>query len=116
GLAADLHLALGGSDAEAGARRLAAYAAELRQATGPLATAFAREAPTLTREALARDHPGQLVAWAAAVRVAVLAPSTGAAGVIAELGPSVSDHLALTETGRAFADASQSGLLVLPDD
>jgi hypothetical protein len=115
GLAADLRQARGGSEAEVGARLLAAYAADLRQATGPLATAFAREAPTLTRETLAADRQGQLVAWAAAVRIAVLSPSAGAAGLIAELSPCVSGHPALTEIGQAFAEASRSGLLVLPE-
>jgi hypothetical protein len=115
GLAADLHQALGGRDAEVGARQLAAYAANLRQATGPLAAAFAHETPMLTRESLAGDHPGQLIAWAAAVRIAVLAPPSGAAGLIAEFSPSISDHPALMEVGQSFAEASRSGVLVLPE-
>jgi hypothetical protein len=115
GLAADLLQALGDRDAEVGALRLAAYAADLRQATGPLATAFAREAPLITRESLAGDHSGQLVAWASAVRIAVLAPSSGAANLIAELSPRVSDHPALMEVGQSFAEACRSGVLVLPE-
>jgi hypothetical protein len=115
GLAADLRQALGGLDAEVGARRLAAYAADLRQATGPLAAAFANEAPMLTRESLANDHAGQLVAWAAAVRIAVLAPSSGSASLITELSPCISDYPALIEVGQSFAEASRSGVLVLPE-
>ena len=115
GLAADLRQSRGGSEAEVSARLLAAYAADLRQATGPLATAFAREAPGLTRETLASHRPGQLVAWAGAVRIAVLSPSACAAGLITELSACVSGHPALVEIGQSFAEASRSGLLVLPE-
>jgi hypothetical protein len=115
GLAADLRQALGQHDPEVAARRIAAYAAGLRQATGPLAAAFAHEAQEVTRAGLAGDRTGQLLAWAAAVRIAVLAPSTGAATLIADLSPRVSEYAALTEVGQLFAEASRSGLLILPE-
>jgi hypothetical protein len=115
GLAADLHAASDSDRASIAARRLAALAARLHHPTGALAAAFAQEATFVKRERLADDRSGQLVAWASAARAAVLSPSAGAAGILAELALCVANHPALTEVGQAFAEASRAGVIVMPE-
>ena len=112
GLAADLCEASGKPEASVAARRLGALAVELRSATGDIATAFAEEAVNVN--GLTDDRSGMLVAWASAVRVAVMAPSIGAAGLILEFEAGVTGHPGLLGFGEAFADASRAGLVVAP--
>lgn len=112
GLAADLCEAAGMPEASVAARRLGALAVELRTDVGEIAAAFAVEAENV--KGLADDRAGQLVAWASAVRVAVLAPSIGAAGLIADFESCVTGYRGLLALGSAFADASRAGLVVAP--
>lgn len=115
GLAADLLEAANAPTASVAARRLAAYASALSAPTGHLASAFAELAPEVSREALGDDRAGQLVALCAAARVALLAPSAGPAKVLLDLLPCVSEQHALTEALTALADASRTGIVVLPE-
>ncbi|MGY1635417.1 hypothetical protein ACI78V_02035 [Geodermatophilus sp. SYSU D00742] len=112
GLAADVLEAAGAAPATVAARRLAAYADALSAPTGPLASAFADLIGEVTRDKLAEDRAGQLLALAAAARVALLAPSASPASVLADLLPCVSDQAALTEALDALADASRAGIVV----
>jgi hypothetical protein len=114
-LLADLAEAAGAPAASVAARRLAALASVLRQATGPLAASFAELAQLVTREDLSDDRVGQLLAWAAAARIAVLAPSAGPAGVLLELAPTIAGLDALVGVGQALADAARAGIVVLPE-
>lgn len=111
GLAAHLHA----SPAHRAARELAAYQQHLAQPAGQLAAAFATSASHITRDALSDDRAGQLLAWAAAVRAAIVAPASGASGVLADLGPCFTDTPALAAVGDAFALAAQSGAIALPE-
>lgn len=111
GLAAHLHA----SPAHRAARELAAYQQHLTQPAGKLAAAFATSAGHITRDALSDDRAGQLLAWAAAVRAAIVAPASGASGVLADLGPCFTDTPALAAVGDAFALAAQSGAIALPE-
>ena len=111
GLASLLHQ----DPAHAAARRLAAYQARMTSATGELAAAFAEDQPLITRDALGDDRTGQLLAWASAARIAVVAPASGAAAILAELGPCVADFPGLTKVGQELATASLSGAIALPE-
>jgi hypothetical protein len=111
GLASLLHT----DESSAAARRLAAYQAHLTSATGPLASAFAEDQHLISRDALADDRVGQLLAWASAARVAVLAPASGAASVLAELAPSVENLPNLTKVGQELMTASLGGAIALPE-
>ncbi|MGR6966996.1 hypothetical protein ACU610_21280 [Geodermatophilus sp. URMC 61] len=115
GLAADILEAAGAAPAAVAARRLAAYADALTEPTGPLASAFADLIGEVTREKLADDRAGQLLALTAAARVALLAPSASPASVLADLLPCVSDQSALTEALDALADASRAGIVVVAE-
>ncbi|GAB3048643.1 hypothetical protein GCM10027053_03710 [Intrasporangium mesophilum] len=115
GLAADIALAAAAPPASVSARRLGAYAHQLRNPSGHLAAAFSEEAATLTRDALSEDRDGQLIAWAAAARVALLAPHAGPARVLTELAPCVADQSGLSTIGDALIEASRSGVIVLPE-
>lgn len=111
GLASMLHR----DPAHAAARRIASYQSHLTSATGDLATAFADDQPLITRDALSGDQPGQLIAWAAAARVSVLAPASAAHQVLLELAPRVADYQALTQLGSALATASLNGAIAVPE-
>ena len=111
GLAAELHR----EPAHHSARAMAAYQQYLTSPAGPLAAAFAEAAAGITREQLADDRPGQLLAWASAVRVAVVAPAVGAAAVLTSLAPCVQDNAALTAVGNAFTTAALAGAFVVPE-
>ena len=111
GLASLLHQ----DPAHAAARRLAAYQARMTSATGELAAAFAEDQPLITRDALGDDRTGQLLAWASTARIAVVAPASGAAAILAELGPCVADFPGLTKVGQELATASLSGAIALPE-
>ncbi|SNX96542.1 hypothetical protein SAMN06893097_104257 [Geodermatophilus sabuli] len=115
GLAADLLESSGAPQAPVAARRLTAYATQLTSPTGHLASAFAETATQVSRDALGEDRGGQLLALAAAARVALLAPSAGPASVLMDLLPCVSERPALTEALTAFADASRTGIVVLAE-
>ena len=111
GLASLLHQA----PAHAAARRLAAYQVHLTSATGELASAFADDQPLINRDVLGDDRAGQLLAWAAAARVAVVAPASGASEILDELTPSLADYPHLTQAGHELAVASRSGAIALPE-
>ncbi len=113
GAAAWSRAAHGGPAASVAARKLAGYATALRHPDGAIAAAFSQQAQAVSRAQLAADRAGQLLAWAAAVRVAAFAPAAGADGVLAELAPCVAEHTGLRELGQAAADAARAGL-VLP--
>ncbi|MFG1804358.1 hypothetical protein ACGFI4_29845 [Micromonospora carbonacea] len=115
GLAADLMAVVGASPASVAARRLAAYASAVRTPTGPIAAAIAQLATEVSRDGLGDDREGQLLALAAAARIALLAPSAGPAALLLDLAPCVSDQPALSEATAAFADASRAGIVVLPE-
>jgi hypothetical protein len=115
GLSADLLAACGHSSASIAARRGVAYATGLRKPTGELASAFSRVSTDLTRDELSDDRAGQLLAWACAARLAVLAPSAGPAGILTNLAPVIESSDALTEVGQALVEASRSGVVVLPE-
>jgi hypothetical protein len=115
GLAADLLEAAGAAEASVAARRGVAYATALRYPTGELASAFSTVASILTRDGLADDRAGQLLAWAAAARLCLVSPSAGPASVLSGLAPVVSGSAALTEVGAALIEASRAGVVVLPE-
>lgn len=101
--------------AHAAARRLAAYQAHLTSSTGDLASAFAGDQPLVTRDALSSDQSGQLLAWAAAARVSILAPASGAVQVLLELARRVDDYPGLKEFGSELATASLNGAIAILD-
>ncbi|MEV8374978.1 ATP-binding protein [Kribbella sp. NPDC056861] len=111
GLASLLHR----TPAHAAARRLAAYQAYLTSPTGDLASAFAEDQPLITRDALSSDQSGQLLAWAAAARVSILAPASAAAQVLLELARRVDDYPGLKEFGSELATASLNGAIAVTD-
>ncbi len=115
GLAADLALAADAPEASVRARRLAAFGQQLRNPGGHLAAAFSDEAAHLRREDLGDDRPAQLLAWAAAARIALLAPNAGPARVLTELAPCIADRKGLSTVGEALIDASRTGVVVLPE-
>ncbi|KOV85343.1 ATP-binding protein [Nocardia sp. NRRL S-836] len=115
GMAADLLEANGAPEASVAVRRLAACAAALTNPTGQLATAFAELAPAVRRDLLGDDRAGQLIALAAAARIALLAPSAGPAGVLLDLLPCIGEQTALTEALTALADGSRAGIVVLAE-
>jgi len=115
GLAADLLEASGAPAASGAARRLAAYAAMLRAPAGPLASAFADLEPAVSRETLADDRAGQLIALMAAARIALLAPSAGPAKVLSKLLACAGDQPNLSEALNALVEASRSGVVVLAE-
>lgn len=116
GLAADLALSAGAPTASVRARRLATFGQHLRNPSGALAAAFSDDAALLRRDDLGDDRPGQLLAWAAAARIALLAPNAGPARVLTELGPCVADQPGLAVIGEALIEASRSGVVVLPEN
>lgn len=111
GLASHLHA----EPSAAAARRLAAYQAHITSATGTLATAFSADQALVSREELAEDRAGQRLAWAAAARVAIVAPATGAAAVLRDLAPCMAQYPTLGKIGEALAEASLSGAIALPE-
>jgi hypothetical protein len=111
GLASHLHT----DPSAAAARRLAAYQAHITSATGTLATAFSADQALVSREGLAEDRAGQRLAWAAAARVAIVAPATGAAAVLRDLAPCMAQYPTLGKIGEALAEASLSGAIALPE-
>ena len=111
GLASMLHR----DPAHAAARRVAAYQAHLTSSTGDLATAFANDQPLITRDALGGDQSGQMLAWAAAARVSVLAPASAAHQILLELAPRVADYPNLTQLGSDLATASLNGAIAVAD-
>lgn len=113
GLAADLREASGAPEAVVAARRLAAYADRLRWPDGAIATEFAAGATKMDAAFSSGDHTGGLLAWAAAVRAAIVAPSAGAAVVIGNLEHRLSTYPSLVALGQAFADASKAGVTVV---
>jgi len=115
GLSADLLDACGRNPASGAARRGVAYATALRHPTGELASAFSRVSTDLTRDGLSDDRAGQLLAWACAARLAVLAPSAGPAAILTNLAPVIESSEALSEVGQALTEASRSGIVVLPE-
>lgn len=112
-LAGDVARVCAAPQAVIDARCLGAYATHLKDATGDLAAAFATRASRLTREDLAEDRPGQVLAWAAAAKAALLAPSAGPAQVLAELGVCVADHPALVAVTDALLEVSRAGVVVV---
>lgn len=115
GLAADIALAAGAPTSSVRARQLATYSLQLRNPGGSLAAAFSADATHLHRDTLGDDRPAQLLAWAAAARIALLAPSAGPAQVLTEFGPCVADLPALTTVTDALIEAARSGVVVLPE-
>ncbi|WP_154402691.1 hypothetical protein [Nocardioides speluncae] len=111
GLASLLHA----DRSQVAARRIAAYQAHLTSATGGLAAAFSQETIHVHRGDLGHDRPGHLLAWAAAARVAIVAPASGAAAILQDLAPCVAAYPALTRIGSELAAASRAGAIALPD-
>ena len=87
----------------------------MTSATGEFGAAFAEDQPLITRDALGDDRTGQLLAWASTARIAVVAPASWAAAILAELGPCVADLPGLTKVGQELATASLSGAIALPE-
>lgn len=111
GLASLLHR----DPAHAAARRLAAYQAGLTASAGHVAAAFAADRALIGRGTLGDDRPGQLLAWAAAARVALLSPACGASEVLDDLAPCLASYPTLVEFGRELAAASRGGAIALPE-
>lgn len=112
-LAADLADALGAPVACVNARRLGAYAQQLRDPVGSMAAAFSAHTARVNREALGEDRAGQLLAWAAATKAALLAPSAGPADVLTNLTPCIASSSHLTEVSAALVEAARSGIVVV---
>jgi hypothetical protein len=115
GLSADIAHAAGASAASVSARRAAAFAADLRAPGGQLAAAFSEEAASLSRDSLGDDRSGQLLAWAAAARIALLAPDAGPGNVLEEFAPCVEGLPGLSAVGSALISGTRSGAIVLPE-
>lgn len=114
-LAADIAAAADAPDPSVAARRAAALAADLRAPGGQLAAAYSALSATLRRDALSDDRPGQLLTWAAAARIALLAPDAGPGLVLEEFAPCVADLPALAAIGDALIAGTRSGAIVLPE-
>ena len=112
-LAADIAAVTGAGAACVAARQIAAYAQSVRSATGEMATAFSERAGRVAREELRDDRAGQLIAWAAAAKMAVLAPPAGAADTLINLTPCIEDSPALVEVTEAFVEAARNGVVVV---
>lgn len=113
GLAADIAEATDAPKASVAARRLAAYATYLTNPTGVLAAQFSQHASQVRREELGDDRAGQLAAWAAAAKAAILAPSAGPAEVLAELAPCLQSSEALLELTNALIESSRTGVVIV---
>ena len=113
GVAAHLAEALGAAPVSVGARRLSGYADALGNPTGVMAAEFSQLAGSMNREALGDDRIGQLLAWSAAAKVALLAPSAGPADVLVNMTPCVSASPALEEVSTALVEAARSGVVVV---
>lgn len=113
GLAATLARAVDAPPSCVAARLVGAYAADLRDPVGDLATAFSAHATAVSREDLGDDRAGQLLSWAAAAKVALLAPSAGPAEVLTNLTRCVEHSTALTEVSGALIEAARSGIVVV---
>ena len=88
------HWAAAASESSAGRRdtfAAAAYADAMRTATGECAAAYRDLAASIDLDVLEGDRTAQLVALAAGLRAALLAPFSGAADVLMSLRPAFSD-------------------------
>jgi hypothetical protein len=112
-LAADLARATGQNPTSVAARALAAYGHALRRPISDIAAAFAEQATQIELDALADDRNAQLLAWSAAARAAIIAPAAGPADVLGSLAPCVADYPNLTEVGKALAEASRAGVVII---
>ncbi|TLP54803.1 hypothetical protein [Microbispora triticiradicis] len=114
GLAAWLRDAAGGSPAEVSARRCAAIAAEMSEFAGRLSAAFTESAGNVTVKTLGDDTPGQLLAWAAALRSGLVHPTPEATRLLGELPPALSRCHGLREYGEAFRMMAENGAYLVP--
>lgn len=112
-LAADVASLTGASEASVAARQIAAYAQNVRSATGDMASAFSERASHVVREDLGDDRPGQLLAWAAAAKMAILAPPASPADTLINLERCIEDSPALTEISQALTEAARNGVVVV---
>ncbi|WP_327045353.1 hypothetical protein OG320_27155 [Microbispora sp. NBC_01189] len=114
GLAAWLREAAGRSPAEVSARRCAAIAAEMSEFAGRLSAAFTEAAGNVTMRTLGDDTPGQLLAWAAALRSGLVHPTPEATRLLGELSPTLSRYRGLREYGEAFRAMAENGAYLVP--
>ncbi|WP_436975819.1 nSTAND1 domain-containing NTPase [Nonomuraea angiospora] len=114
GLAAWLHDAAGRPSAEASARRCAAIAAEMSEFAGRLSAAFTECARQVSMKALSDDTPGQLLAWAAALRTGLIHPTPEAAHLLDEFSAVLSPYPGLAAYSEAFSRMAQAGAYLVP--
>ncbi|MGA5758836.1 hypothetical protein [Nonomuraea bangladeshensis] len=114
GLAAWLHDAMGKPSAEASARRCAAIAAEMSEFAGRLSAAFSECARQVSMRALSDDTPGQLLAWAAALRTGLIHPTPEAAHLLDEFAAVLSPYPGLTAYSEAFSRMAKAGAYLVP--
>ncbi len=109
GLAAWLREAADRPSAEVSARRCAAISAETSEFAGRLSAAFTESAVNVTVKALGDDVPGQLLAWAAALRSGLVHPTPEATRLLDELSPALAPYPGLTAYGEAFGRMAKAG-------
>ncbi|MEV3980604.1 hypothetical protein [Nonomuraea sp. NPDC049758] len=114
GLAAWVRDVAGGSSAEVNARRCAAIAGEMSEFAGRLSAAFAESAADLSMRTLSDDTAGQLLAWAAALRICLVHPTPEAAQLLDELAPLLSPYPGLAAYGDGFSKLAQAGAYLMP--
>ncbi|GGK65707.1 hypothetical protein Ppa06_21910 [Planomonospora parontospora subsp. parontospora] len=114
GLAAWLREAADRPRAEVNARRCAAISAETSEFAGRLSAAFTESAGNVTAKALGDDAPGQLLAWAAALRTSLIHPTPETVRLLDELSPVLSPYPGLTAYGEAFGGKARAGAYLVP--
>ncbi|MGN9779787.1 nSTAND1 domain-containing NTPase [Nonomuraea sp. ZG12] len=114
GLAAWLRDAAGRPSAEANARRCAAIAADMSEFAGRLSAAFTECARGVSMKALGDDTPGQLLAWAAALRTGLIHPTAEAADLLDEHSSILSPYPGLAAYGEAFSEMARAGAYLVP--
>ncbi|GIH72203.1 hypothetical protein [Sphaerimonospora thailandensis] len=114
GLAAWLREAACRPSAEASARQCAAISAETSEFAGRLSAAFTESAANVTVKTLGDDTPGQLLAWAAALRSGLVHPTPEATRLLDELSPVLSPYPGLMAYGEAFGRMAKAGAYLVP--
>jgi hypothetical protein len=80
---------------------------------GHMSTAFIEGARDVSRDALADDPAGRLLAWAAAIRAGVIQPTPESTRLLQELAPVASSHPGLAAFGEAFSQAAAGGVYLV---
>ncbi|WP_433500841.1 hypothetical protein ACQP1K_11380 [Sphaerimonospora sp. CA-214678] len=114
GLAAWLRETSDRPSAEVNARRCAAISSRTSEFAGRLSAAFTEFAGNVTAKALGNDAPGQLLAWAAALRTGLVHPTHETTRLLDELSPALSRYPALTAYGEAFGKMAKAGAYLVP--